>query len=173
MKINNIKEESQSSLFLATIGPSTYKTLKNLFSPSLPGDKSYEELKNMLKEHFDPKPIIIAERYRFWNANSFFHSSLFIYFLTPFLPGHWVDMVALIFDLTSYFYSGRRNCADPGIIDNGNKIGDHLWEGESLTFFCNDGGKPRGNKTLTCLSNGTWSSELPSCVYLKGTLQSF
>ena len=53
MKINKIKEESQSSLFLATMGPSTYKTLKNLCSPSLPGDKSYEELKNMLKEHFD------------------------------------------------------------------------------------------------------------------------
>jgi hypothetical protein len=69
MKVNEIKKESQTSLFLASVGPDTYRVLKNICSPDSASSKSYEELKVLLKDHLDPKPIVIAERHKFWTAS--------------------------------------------------------------------------------------------------------
>ena len=55
--------------FLAVVGAGTYKLLKDLSSPDLPSSKGYEELKKVLLEHYSPKPVVIAERHKFWTAN--------------------------------------------------------------------------------------------------------
>lgn len=65
---NEISTTAQTNLLLATVGPSTYKLLKNLCSPDKPNTKSYAVLTQLLKEHYRPAPIIIAERHRFWTA---------------------------------------------------------------------------------------------------------
>ena len=35
-------------------------------APNLPKDKDYDSLADVLKQHFDPKPLVIAERFHFY-----------------------------------------------------------------------------------------------------------
>ena len=44
------------------IGAKTYTLLRSL---ALPQDKSFDELQQHLKHHFEPEPLVIAERFRF------------------------------------------------------------------------------------------------------------
>ena len=46
--------------------PLHYTLLRGLVSPELPKDKSYDEL---MKKHYDPEPIIIAERFHFYRRD--------------------------------------------------------------------------------------------------------
>ena len=62
---NDIKNERKKATFLSLIGSQTYSLLRNLVSPSIPKDKSYTELATALKKHYEPKPVIIAERFHF------------------------------------------------------------------------------------------------------------
>ena len=63
---NGITEaEKQRAVFLSVIGPSTYKTLRNLVSPAKPGDKSYTELVELFSKHYKPTPSEIVERFKF------------------------------------------------------------------------------------------------------------
>ena len=55
----------KKAIFLTLIGPSTYKTLRSLVHPSTPGEKSYNELVQLLTAHFEPKPSEIVQRFRF------------------------------------------------------------------------------------------------------------
>ena len=68
MLANDIADDRKASLFLATIGPESYKLLKNLCEPTKPSSKSYTQLKTLLTNHYEPAPIVIAERYKFWSA---------------------------------------------------------------------------------------------------------
>ena len=58
-------EERKRSIFLLVIGPKTYKLLCSLVSPNKPGDKSFAELVQALKSHYNPEPSEIVERYKF------------------------------------------------------------------------------------------------------------
>ena len=51
------------------MGPATYALLKNLISPAKPSDKSFKELCDTLDKHLSPKPIVIAERFRFYKRD--------------------------------------------------------------------------------------------------------
>ena len=48
------------------MGSPTYTLLKNLVRPGKPQDKSLEELFTLLKNHYEPKVIVIAERFRYY-----------------------------------------------------------------------------------------------------------
>ena len=63
--VNDIKDEKAVPAFLSLIGSKTYSLLKNLVAPSLPKDKSFAELVAALQKHFEPKPLVIAERFHF------------------------------------------------------------------------------------------------------------
>ncbi|KAG7459264.1 hypothetical protein JOB18_021102 [Solea senegalensis] len=39
--------------------------MRNLVSPAKPGDKSFDELVKLLKDHYNHKPSEIVQRYRF------------------------------------------------------------------------------------------------------------
>ena len=69
MEVNNVAEAKRANLFMATIGPESYKLLKNLCQPDAPSGKSYAQLKTLLKEHYKPSPIVIAERHKYWSAS--------------------------------------------------------------------------------------------------------
>ena len=47
------------------IGSKTYSLLRGQLAPILPKDKSLKDLEKLLKDHFEPKPLVIAERFRF------------------------------------------------------------------------------------------------------------
>ena len=47
------------------MGKSNYDTLRNLMSPDSPKDKPLNVIIEVLKKHYEPKPLIIAERFNF------------------------------------------------------------------------------------------------------------
>ena len=80
---NGIGEDKRVSVFLVAIGTKNYDLIKSLTAHTLPQDKSYADLQQILKNHFQPKPLVsitagcafvdywgavlvIAERYRFY-----------------------------------------------------------------------------------------------------------
>ena len=66
---NGIKEGKRVPVLLTAIGGKTYALLSNLLAPQRPSTKSFDELSVILKDHFEPKPVIIAERFHFHRRN--------------------------------------------------------------------------------------------------------
>lgn len=66
---NGINEEKQVPVLLSVIGGQTYALLSDLLAPEKPGSKSFEQLKAVLVKHFEPKPVVIAERFQFHRRN--------------------------------------------------------------------------------------------------------
>ena len=52
-------------MFLSTIGGKTYELLQNLLSPTPLETLKLSELTDVLKRHYEPKPLVIAERFHF------------------------------------------------------------------------------------------------------------
>ena len=59
-------DSKKKAIFLTSVGSPTYTLLKNLVRPGKPQDKSLEELFTLLKNNYEPKVIVIAERFRFY-----------------------------------------------------------------------------------------------------------
>ena len=62
---NAILENKQVATFLTAIGGPTYELLKSLVMPAAPKDKDLTQLMNVLQAHLKPKPLTIAEWYKF------------------------------------------------------------------------------------------------------------
>jgi len=62
---NNIKEDKQVVVLLNAIGSKTYSLLRSLTAPDLPQTKTLAGLVKLLTDHFQPKPLMIAERFYF------------------------------------------------------------------------------------------------------------
>ncbi|KAJ8032952.1 hypothetical protein HOLleu_23051 [Holothuria leucospilota] len=62
---NNIGNDRAVSVFLTVISPTAYAVLKSLSSPAKPSDKNIDTLAQLLKDHYSPKPLTIAERFKF------------------------------------------------------------------------------------------------------------
>lgn len=65
---NNVNDDKKKAMFLTLIGAEAYRALKDLVSPDLPSSKTFDELKTTLVSHFNPKRLVIAERYKFYSA---------------------------------------------------------------------------------------------------------
>ena len=63
---NSAAEEKRVAVFLITIGGATYELLRNLVSPDAPKDNSLDKLKSTLCTHLKPKPLTIAECFKFY-----------------------------------------------------------------------------------------------------------
>ena len=66
---NGIAEEKQVPSFLSIICGKNYTLLSDLLAPTKPATKSFAALKAVLVKHFEPKPVIIAERFQFHRRN--------------------------------------------------------------------------------------------------------
>ena len=53
------------AVLLTAIGSDTYALLRSLLAPTKPRDKTFQDLTDTLQRHFDPKPLVIAERFHF------------------------------------------------------------------------------------------------------------
>ncbi|XP_027195567.2 sushi, von Willebrand factor type A, EGF and pentraxin domain-containing protein 1-like isoform X1 [Dermatophagoides pteronyssinus] len=61
----------------------------------------------------------------------------------------------------------RKNCGDPGNIENGyRKISGYVFT-SSVNYFCNDGYILAGRALRYCQSDGHWGGELPVCKPVK------
>jgi hypothetical protein len=63
---NEIKDEGkQRSIFLVSVGAKMYKLIRSLVPPEEPKSKSYEQLAKLVQNHYQPKPSVIVERFKF------------------------------------------------------------------------------------------------------------
>ena len=66
MEANGITDPSKKqATFLSVVGPTTFQLLRSLIAPASPAEKSFEDLTEVLKTHFNPEPLEIIERYKF------------------------------------------------------------------------------------------------------------
>ena len=62
---NELSDDRKIPALLAMIGGKTYSLLRNLTSPDNPATKGFDAIVTLLDNHFSPKPLLIAERFRF------------------------------------------------------------------------------------------------------------
>ena len=62
---NDVADGKKVAVFLSVIGSKTYSLLRSLVAPTLPQDKTFDQLVTVLTTHFEPKPLVIAERFHF------------------------------------------------------------------------------------------------------------
>ena len=62
---NEVADDKKVSVLLTVIGSRNYGLIRSLVAPALPKDKTLEQLIAFLKGHFQPKPLVVAECYRF------------------------------------------------------------------------------------------------------------
>eukprot|EP00731_Ephydatia_muelleri_P017067 Em0010g165a len=63
---NSVGDDKQVAVLLTVIGARHFSLLKDLFLPEDVKAKSFEQISKVLVEHFEPKPLVIAERFRFY-----------------------------------------------------------------------------------------------------------
>ena len=59
-----VDAEKKRAVFLSLVGPATYKLLGDLLAPAKPGDKSYDELVEVVMNHCNPTQSEIVERFK-------------------------------------------------------------------------------------------------------------
>ncbi|XP_048006572.1 uncharacterized protein LOC125241909 [Leguminivora glycinivorella] len=64
-KVNNVKSELHLPTLIATVGDEAYELITNLTSPKKPSELTYDEIVTLVKDHLQPAPSVLAERYRF------------------------------------------------------------------------------------------------------------
>ena len=62
---NEVADGKKVAVFLSTIGSKTYAVLRNLTAPTAPADKLFAQLVENLTTHYEPKPLVITERFAF------------------------------------------------------------------------------------------------------------
>ncbi|XP_054723430.1 uncharacterized protein K02A2.6-like [Uloborus diversus] len=67
LDIQNVPEAKRGKVLISTLNARLYNLLKNLLSPDNPSDKNFAELKQVLKDHLNPKALIIPSRHMFIN----------------------------------------------------------------------------------------------------------
>ncbi|XP_042147352.1 uncharacterized protein LOC115325764 [Ixodes scapularis] len=65
LRVNAVKTEDKAVTLLNYIGKASYQVLKTLLVPDSPVSKSYDVLSEVLKRHYAPKRLVIAERTKF------------------------------------------------------------------------------------------------------------
>ena len=67
---NKITEgQRKKAVLLTVIGSKAYGLLRNLLSPSKPAEKEFDEIVQVMQNHLNPRPLIIAERFKFHRRN--------------------------------------------------------------------------------------------------------
>ncbi|KAL0860216.1 hypothetical protein ABMA27_010523 [Loxostege sticticalis] len=64
-KVNKTEEDMKLPILIASIGDEAYKLLKNLASPKKPSELDLKKVDELMKQHLQPTPSVLAVRYRF------------------------------------------------------------------------------------------------------------
>lgn len=65
MAANAVPEELRVLVFLTLVGGQTYTLLRDLLSSAKHADQTLKGLMDMLRQHYEPKKVVMAERFRF------------------------------------------------------------------------------------------------------------
>ncbi|KAM7288091.1 uncharacterized protein ISCGN_031780 [Ixodes scapularis] len=63
--INEVPAAKKLKLFLNVVGGQAYEELKKILVPQKPTDKTFEQVRELLEDHFSPEYSVIAERCKF------------------------------------------------------------------------------------------------------------
>ena len=63
--VNNVRDGKKAASLLTLIAGRNYALLKSLTTPTKPMELSFKEIVEIMGQHLTPKPIAIAERYKF------------------------------------------------------------------------------------------------------------
>ena len=67
---NDITEaKNVMATFLTAVGAKTCELLNDIVAPAKPSELTFEEVVEHLNKHYDPKPLVIAERFNFHKRN--------------------------------------------------------------------------------------------------------
>ena len=58
-------DAKKKAILLSMCGPSTYSTIRSLAAPDKPTALDYLALLKVTKKHYNPKPSVIMQRYKF------------------------------------------------------------------------------------------------------------
>lgn len=64
--VNEVENDKKVPALLTLLGGKTYGLLRNLTLPDKPATKTYDDIVKLLKDHLNPKPLKVAERFRFY-----------------------------------------------------------------------------------------------------------
>ncbi|XP_053675811.1 uncharacterized protein LOC128726054 [Anopheles nili] len=67
-EVNEIPLEKRSAFLISCIGSQAYKSLRDLCHPSLPKDRPFDDLCELLRKQYSPQVAIFRERTHFYNA---------------------------------------------------------------------------------------------------------
>ena len=62
---NDVETNTKVPVLLTVIGGKTYSLLHTLTSPVKSSTKTFDEIVAIIQGHLSPKPLLIAERFRF------------------------------------------------------------------------------------------------------------
>lgn len=68
-EVNEIDNEKRVTWLLNMMGAKTYSLVRTLVALAEPKSKSMEELTQVLKQHFEPKRLVIARRFYFYRRD--------------------------------------------------------------------------------------------------------
>ncbi|GFW31144.1 uncharacterized protein K02A2.6 [Trichonephila clavipes] len=67
LDVQNVPIANRANVFVSSLSAKLYQLLKNLLAPDIPSDQTLDKLKDALKKHLTPKPLIIPSRHKFLN----------------------------------------------------------------------------------------------------------
>ena len=67
-EVNSVPTDKRVPSILTLMGSKMYALLRSISAPRKPKELNFTEIVDTLAQHVDPKPIIIAERYKFHKA---------------------------------------------------------------------------------------------------------
>ena len=82
MILNKLTDDQKCRCLISIMGADTYKLLRNLLHPNKPSERTFSENWKNLIDNFSPKPIIIAERFKFYTRNQKEGESIASYIVT-------------------------------------------------------------------------------------------
>ena len=63
------------------------------------------------------------------------------------------------------------NCTDPGVPDNGGRLGSDFTNGSVVSFTCNNGYTLQGTGSVMCY-RGSWTAPVPQCIEVSSSTSS-
>jgi len=67
--VNSVPEDKKAASLLTLMGGKMYALLKSLRTPTKPTEMPFEDIVEVMGRHLTPKPLVIAERYKFHKCN--------------------------------------------------------------------------------------------------------
>ena len=65
--VKKVKDDEKVGVLLSVLSPKVYEKLRYLMKPRKPITQTYDAVVQKLTEHYDPKPLVSTERFKFFN----------------------------------------------------------------------------------------------------------